>query len=295
MRTIHLCLAGVVLASACTTLTPKPAAQFEAARTSFHQPDVRSVVIVIFENKDESAVRAQPYFGRLVTEGAYCTRYFAVAHPSQPNYVAMISGSTDGVRGDHPARLTRPHLGQQLRDWMVYAEGYPAGTCDLRPRIGRYARKHVPFLSFADVQDDSELCKTHVTDFAAFLTAARSHTLPSFSLVIPDMDHDAHDQPLAVADEWLRTNFAPLREDPLFNKDVLLIVTFDEDDTDPPYVRNRRNNHIYTVFLGDSVVPGMIDTPYDHYDLLRTVEEIFHLQPMAHGDGSATVIGGMWR
>jgi hypothetical protein len=296
MRALRSSICTLLLATACTTLTPKPGPPQPAPPGGLRTPDVQSVVVIVFENKDESDVRKQPFFGALAARGAYFAHDFAIAHPSQPNYVAMISGSAKGIRGDAAARLTRPHLGQRLRSWKVYAEGYPSGTCDLRQQIGRYTRKHVPFLSFADVQDDRDLCKEHVTDLAAFLADARGRTLPQFALVIPNEDHNAHDKPLAVADRWLESVVAPLLADPGFTKDVLLIITFDEDDTKWPYIHNRRNNHIYTAFLGDSVIPGsVVNTPYDHYDLLRTIEEIFHVPPIADGDTNANVMTGMWQ
>ena len=284
----------LLLTGFTTKLTPKPV-NVEPPLGDFRRPSIQSIVVVMLENKDERDARKQPFLGRLVERGTYFTNYYGVAHPSQPNYIAMISGSTDGVRGDSVARLERPHLGQQVSSWMVYAEGYPADSCDLRPTIGRYARKHVPFLSFADVQDNKEYCRNHITNLDGFLLDAHNHTLPQFSLVIPNMDHDAHDQPLSRADEWLARIFEPLLADPAFFRDVLLIITFDEDDANWPYLRNRRNNHIYMVFFGESVIPGTVKTSYDHYDLLRTIEEILHVQPMGTGDANATVIGGIWR
>ena len=86
-----------------------------------------------------------------------------------------------------------------------------------------------------------------------------------------------------------------MTDDPLFRRDVLLIVTFDENDAKLSSIRRNANNLVYTVFWGDSVIPGRVDDVYDHYDLLRTIEEILQVKPMADGDGNAVVIGGIWR
>jgi phospholipase C len=219
-----------------------------------------------------------------------------VAHPSQPNYVALISGSTEGVHGDSPARLERPHLGQKLQSWMAYAEGYPKDGCDTRMTVGRYARRHVPFLSFADVQDNkNNICQEHIANFDDFIAAATAHHLPGFSLVIPNLDHDAHDWGLARADAWLEKQFRPLLDDAEFKREVILIVTFDENGSFWPYL-NRKDNRVYTVFWGGPVIPNKTsDTVYNHYSLLRTIEAMFDIQPMASGDGKANVIEGIWR
>lgn len=260
----------------------------------FHKPYASKVVLVVLENTDAHKAREQKFLGLLAESGAYLANYRAITHPSQPNYVALISGSTEGVDGNSPARLDRPHLGQKLQSWMTYAEGYPSGTCDLNTRIGRYVRKHVPFLSFADVQDNADFCRQHITGFEQFAGAAKEHRLPSFSLVIPDLDHDAHDKPLRDADTWLERNFSDLIKDPDFRRNVLLIVTFDESDS-TWLDRFTDGNKVFTVLWGDDILPGDVKAAYDHYDLLRTIEAIFDLAPLSTGDAKARPIGGVWR
>ena len=166
------------------TKTPSGPAEFGQTRTP-DVPHAPKVVLVILENKNPEVAEDKnlQFLCRLRREGAYLTQYYGVAHPSQPNYVALISGSTEGIHGDSPARLERPHLGQKLPSWMAYAEDYPKGSCDTRISIGRYVRRHVPFLSFADVQDDkNNICREHISDFDDFVGAAMAHRLPSFSL-----------------------------------------------------------------------------------------------------------------
>lgn len=261
---------------------------------SFVKPSATKVVLVVLENTSADKARGEKFLGLLAASGAYLANYHAIAEHSQPNYIALVSGSSAGVDDNSPVRLDRAHLGQRLRSWMTYAEGYPAGTCDLSTAIGPYVRKHVPFLSFADVQDNKEFCRQHITGFDQFGVAARTHSLPSFSLVIPDLNHDAHDKPLRDADAWLERNFSDLIHDAEFRRDVLLIVTFDESDRKWPYLWGNRNR-VYTVLWGDDVMPAEVKTRYDHYDLLRTIEAIFDLTPMSTEDAKARPIGGIWR
>ena len=147
-------------------------------------------------------------------------------------------------------------------------------------------------MSFTNIQDNPSLCTNHITDFNEFLIAARTHRLPSFSLVIPNLDHDAHDKPLRVADEWLKENFCDLLADAEFKRDVILIVTFDENGARWPYLK-RHDNKVYAALWGDHVIPGKVETVYDHYDLLRTIEAIFDLTPMSTEDDKARVIEGI--
>lgn len=276
----------LLLSTGCTTLTRTPPKS--PVREPFKKPQASKVVLIIFENKNSDPVREQSFFGKLAREGADFTNFYAIAHPSQPNYIALISGSTDGVNGDSCVRLDRPHLGRALTSWKSYAEGYPKNPkakCDRRPTIGRYARKHEPFLSFADIQD-SPTCE-HITDLKDFFRDAKAHQLPDFSLVIPDLDHDAHDKPIKDANDWFEKKFSPVIKDAEFKRDVLFIVTFDENDDN---FLKKTGNLIYTVFWGGAVTPQTVSDVYDHYDLLRTLEEIFDVSPMTQNDRNARPI-----
>lgn len=274
----------------CATITsPIPRKEPVAA---FPSPAIQHVIVVVLENKNAADALRQPFLSRLAGEGALLDAYYAVAHPSQPNYIAMISGSIDGVPGDGNVTLDRPHLGDTMTkagvSWKSYAEGYPGG-CSLVKRSDRYVRKHEPFLSFVDVQRNEQGMCDRIVDAASFADDVRTGRLPRFSLYIPDLDHDAHDQPLRFADQWLRQTFVPLMNEE-FRRSTLLIVTFDEDDG-----HLRRPNRVYTVLWGAGVRPGAVSNDvYDHYDLLRTIEAIFGLPPL-RTPGVARAISGIWR
>ena len=250
------------------------------------------MIVVVLENKNAEDALRQPFLARIAREGALLDSYYGVAHPSQPNYVGMISGSIEGVSGDGNVTLHRAHLGRSLTtagvSWKSYAEGYPGG-CSLVRTAGRYARKHEPFLSFADVQRNELGMCDRIVDANEFLRDVRNGTLPQFSLYIPDLDHDAHDQPLAAADRWLEDTFGPLMT-PDVRGSTLLIVTFDEDES-----HSKRSNHIYTAIWGAGVRAGSVSHDvYDHYDLLKTIEAIFALEPLPAGQ-RARPIAGIWR
>ena len=252
--------------------------------------EVQRVFIVVLENEDADAALLQPMLASLAARGALLRDYYAITHDSQPNYVALVAGSTYGVQND-PITLNAAHLGDLLDargvSWKTYAEGYPGG-CFLGAATGLYVRRHVPFLSFANVQSDAARCARIVP--ASQLDAdLQNRELPRFALYIPDLNDDGHNTSVAFAGAWLRDRFEPLLADPNFMAGLLFVVVFDEGRVPGP-------NRVYCAFLGAGVRPGSVSfTRYDHYDLLRTIEEIFHTGTLQRLDDFATVISGIWR
>ncbi len=251
-------------------------------------PQIDHVIIVEFENTDYGKALAQPSFGKIAKAGANLTNFYAETHPSQPNYIAMIAGDMYGVKDDNNVNLGGRHIGDLLEEagktWKVYADGYP-GNCFLGATHGKYARKHVPFLSFKNVQSNPDRCAKVVEgeQFAADLAAG---DLPNYALYIPDLDGDGHDTGVAYADNWVKTTFLPsLKELP---PNTLVVFTFDESSP-------LGGNHIYTTFYGDVVTPGSVYTPKtNHYGFLHTVEALLGVGGLGKNDGSSDLITGIW-
>src|SRR5262245_61047770 len=126
-----------VLLAACADRSPGPA-------PGGGEPSFGKILIVVLENENESEAIDQPFLKSLAARGAYFTAYTAIAHPSQPNYIAMTAGDLHGVEDDGNVDLEVRHLGDLLEAkglrWKVYAEGYP-GHCRLDARIGPYVCK----------------------------------------------------------------------------------------------------------------------------------------------------------
>jgi phosphatidylinositol-3-phosphatase len=179
------------------------AASVPAARAALPHPD--HVVIVVEENHAATQViGTAPYLTSLARAGANFTQSFAVAHPSQPNYLALFSGSTQGLTSDScPHTFIGGNLGAQLRtakdSFAGYSESLPSDGftgCT----SGRYARKHSPWVNFANLPPSTNLRFTRFpTDFA---------TLPTVSFVIPNLNDDAHDGSLTAADNWLKAHLS---------------------------------------------------------------------------------------
>jgi len=286
---LTLLLLGAGLSANCATLTPLP--QARGPVPPFDAKNVRRVVLIVLENGNPATAAKQSFLQARAAEGTVLTRYFAVAHPSQPNYVAMISGSTAGALTDSPITLDRPHIGNALgKRWRVYADDYPAlpGKCNLVKQSGLYVRRHVPFLSFKDVQQGT--C-SQITPFTRLADDIKNDAVPAFAMIVPNLKHDGH-KPATMKDanDWLNAQIAPLLKQPAFAKDTVFIVTFDEDDS-----MNAQNNRVFTVLWGDHVQHGARDEVYDHEDLLATIAALLGVAPPPFDEPGVRPIGGIWK
>ncbi|HZN65331.1 MAG TPA: alkaline phosphatase family protein [Tepidisphaeraceae bacterium] len=264
----------------------EPRLQFAAG---IPRPD--HVVIVVEENRPFDEIigyEKAPYINSLAARGALMTNYRGITYPSQPNYLALFSGSTQGVTGSgRPSRrFTDPSLGGELiragYDFAGYSEDMPSVGYDGTSYDG-YRRRHNPWVNFTDVPASDNLPFTHFPDEDDY------DELPDLAFVIPEQEHNMHDGPREDGDAWLRENLDPYVRWAQDNNS-LFILTWDEDDRD-------HDNHIVTLFVGPMVKPGRYNTRYDHYDLLRTLEDMFdlpHLGRSADRRGG-TPITEVWR
>lgn len=260
------------------------------AQTSAHWPYGRKfdqVLIIVLENQDAVEVLKDPYMAALVKRGAYFTNYHGIGHPSYPNYLALTGGSTFDVTSNSQKELDVSSIADLLEakglSWAQFAEDYPgtATKCFTGDYRGRYGRKHAPFLSYTPITGSSR-CLQHVTG-----ASRMSFPLPNYSFFVPNMDNDGHDTSVAYSSNWLKGFLEPLLIRPEFSK-TLVVVTYDESKTgDSP---------IYTVFLGSMIQAGKTDdTPYNHYSLLRTVEDNFQLGTLGREDLRSSPILSIWK
>ncbi len=260
------------------------------------------VLIIVFENKDEREVIANKFFKELADKGTYFSNFHGLFHPSYSNYLAMVSGRKIETQFDRQqdiagittiADLLTSENPKEI-SWKNYAEGYPAdGLCHSKADfIGKYARKHVPFMSFMAHHPNKEVACRNIVPGEQFLIDWKANNLPKYSFYTPDMDHDAHDLPLGDAEIWLKGFLNPLLADAQLMNKTLIVVTFDESAEQSA----QGGNHIYTVFLGGMIKAGKkVTSNYNHYNVLRTIEDNFGLRPMADGDGHATPITDAWK
>ncbi|MFE4969701.1 alkaline phosphatase family protein [Streptomyces sp. NPDC056660] len=251
-------------------------------------PTPDHVIVVVFENHAYSQVvgsSSAPYINSLATGGANLTQMYAETHPSQPNYFALFSGATQGITDDgcytagfsSAANLASEQLAAG-RTWASYNETLPSQgstTCS----SGDYARKHNPWFGFSNVPTST--AKT----FAQFPTDYT--TLPQLSFVTPNLCSDMHDCSVSTGDTWLKNNLGAYATWAKTHNS-LLVVTMDEDN-------RLAGNRIPTVLYGQPVKAGSTSsTTYNHYDLLRTLEDGQGLSAHAGNAASADDITGIW-
>jgi phosphatidylinositol-3-phosphatase len=247
-------------------------------------PAFSNIWIIVLENRDYDRVVGAndlPYISSLIDGYGLAESYFGVARPSQPNYFAMFSGSTHGVTDNDNHDIDAPTLADQIeasgRTWRQYAENVPPGCFKGssakggRDGPGEYVRKHAPAISFTSISSDPDRC-AFIEDFTAFRPGDAD-----FALIIPNQCHDAHDCGLPVADAWLAKHVPKIIVSEAFRSDGVLFVTFDEDAGDDP-----SGGHIATIVVSPLVAAGTRSSVrYDHYSLLRTIEDAWGLDCLA--------------
>jgi len=269
---------GLVLTASCFV-------SVAMAQTPAKLPVPSHVVVVMEENHSYSEIIGSsqaPYINTLATEGALFTHSFAIGHPSQPNYLAIFSGSTQGITDDScPHTFSSASLESELlaagKTFTGYSEGLPqAGSYVCAS--GEYARKHVPWTDFSkDLAADNQPFTSFPSDFSE---------LPLVSFVIPDLLDDMHDGTIQQGDTWLQKNLAAYVTWAQ-NNNSLLIIQFDEDD-------GSQNNQIPTIFVGGVVRPGQYSEKINHYNILRTIEDMYKL-PRLGNAAKGKAIKDVWK
>ena len=281
---------AALLALALALAAPLPGAVASAPVI----PRFEHVIVVVLENKSQREVLgnpAAPYYNSLAARYSVLAGYRGVTHPSLPNYLALVSGSTHGIHSDCTTcvvssrnladTLERAHL-----SWKGYAEGLPrAGYTG--GSYGRYAKKHMPFLYFRDIVASRARLDRVVplTQLSRDLSRGR---LPSFALIAPNLCHDMHDCSVATGDAWLHRFMPPLLRSPELSRSAIFVVT---DETSGL----AQAEPVPALALGALVQSGShYWAKTSHYGLLRTLEDAWGL-PRLGASARAAPISGIWR
>jgi phosphatidylinositol-3-phosphatase len=263
-----------------------------AATAAAPVPVFDHVVVIVFENKEATSIfgnRAAPTFNTYARRYAKLTRYYGVTHPSLPNYLALVSGSTQGITTDcTDCAVDAQNLADTIeasgRTWKTYAEELPAPGF-LGAFAGRYAKKHNPFAYFRDVATDPAR-RARLVPLTRLARDLWAGALPSFALVVPDLCHSMHDCSVSVGDTWLRSHVAMFLKLP---KTVVFVV-FDEGSSNVG-----GGGHTAALALGTAVRRGSRFTGVTgHYGLLRTIEQAWGL-PRLGQSAHVGPITGIWR
>jgi phosphatidylinositol-3-phosphatase len=297
---------GSVLASAALVLLMSPTPGSAAPSGVVPASAPTHLVVIFDENKESSEILGNPsapFLNSLANAGRYFDNYYAVAHPSLPDYLAFASGSTEGkvgTDGVSPGQISATTLWDQLTNagisWKVYAQMMPSTCYDgtnyvNQAKRDQYVLRHNPALPYHGVLTTAE-CQ-NVVPYSEF----DPRNLPTVSFISPSMCHDMHglDEPWAPdqcapgtdalvsrGDTWL-ANHVPA----MIAGGADVLVTFDEGHSDEGLGGTPGGGHVYAVEAGPDVSPGTDMASYDHYSLLAGIEDAYGLARLGNA-ASAT-------
>ena len=259
-------------------------------------PVFSQVILVVEENHSYSEVignSAMPYLNSLANQYGSATQYYANAHPSIGNYFELTTGqlvsTDDSFGGTVGVDNIVKHLITAGKTWKSYAEsiphpGYTGG--DSYP----YAKKHNPFAYIDDViQSSTEV--NNLTSLTQFDQDLANGQLPNFSFVVPNLLDDGHDGPLQLADQWLQQYMAPVISSPSFQQNGLLIILFDEANTNDS---TNGGGHVASVIISPKAKQGYKSTTlYQHQSTLRLVLEGLGVPSVASYPAAASTAPAM--
>jgi acid phosphatase len=235
------------------------------------------VFLLVEENRSFSTVyhNQMPWLSALGDKYGIATNYYSDEAGSLLDYLWLSSGSGEQAFGcngnDCTQTITDDNIFRQLikagRSWRVYADSLPS-TGFMGANAGNYVKRHNPAVWYSDVVKDSRQ-QQNIVSFGQFATDLASDTLPNFALIVPDLQHDAHNGTPQMADQWLQQNIGPLVSSKHFQpgSNSVMFITFDNGDGDA-------EGQVLTVVAGDKVIPGIkVGAPFRHENTLRTIME----------------------
>jgi phosphatidylinositol-3-phosphatase len=255
---------------------------------------VDKVLVIVEENRSIREVSAHMPF--LMSQARFygiAMNYFAISHPSLPNYLALAGGTTFGIADDEdPAvhRLRGPSLFGRLlaagNTAKTYAESMPSNCARRNHAI--YAVRHNPWTYFHDPAERAA-CERFDVPLGSPTTGAliddlTAGNLPTFGLVVPNLCHDGHDCSAAPADDWLRSWLPVIEKSPDFtSRRLAIVVTWDEDD-------DHSGNHITLAVIHPSLHGKEVATRLDHYGLSASVARVGRIASLRHADKETDVL-----
>jgi phosphatidylinositol-3-phosphatase len=183
----------------------------------------------------------------------------------------------------------------------------------------QYATRHNPFVYFHSIIDDQATCDANVVNLNSIhADLASVATTPNYVFITPNLCHDGHDAPcvngepggLESINAFLQAYVPIILASPAFQKDGLLIVTFDESEgpqsdasgccgagptpnTPLPGATGLGGGRVGAVLLSQFIEPGSVSTAdYNHYSMLRSVEDLFGLPYLGYAGASAVTSFG---
>jgi len=303
------------LSTATATPLPSPTATLAPIPTARPLvPDFKHIIMIVFENHEFDSVignQTMPDYNQYAKESTLLTQYYAITHPSLPNYLALFGGDTFGITSDcENCFVNANNLADQIeaigRTWRAYFQDMPHPCFVADTAI--YVQKHNPFMYFDSIRLDAARCNNSVMPFPQLQKDLSAGSLPDFVYIMPNScvsTDDIYSNPdcnLSLADGWLGGVMGMLLDylDPRATSEpYLIILTWDEGQGSHSCcgLPAQAGGRVPTVLISPLVKSGYQDnTPYTHYSLLKTIETAWGLSLLGHAaDENNVLITAPWK
>ncbi len=304
---------GIAVVAALALMVPLAASAHVTTRDGNNSgiSNFQHVFVIMMENTSYTSLIGNPnapFINATSQNFGSAANYFGVTHPSQPNYIAATSGSTNGVTGDGDVTVNVPNIVDQLesnsRTWKAYMQSYALCTTPLDHSCGNqlYERKHNPFISYTDVQTNAARV-AKIVDLSQFSTDLANNTVPNYSWISPDQCHDMHGRAstpsdpcdfsqvqslIATGDAFLKATVNQIMNSQTWqNSNSAIFIIWDESDfpfgdTSGCCDANPGGGHVVSlVLLSENETARTSSVAYNHYSMLSTIEGAWNLGCLA--------------
>jgi phosphatidylinositol-3-phosphatase len=253
-------------------------------QTSSGLPNFSHVFIIILENKEAWQILGSPdapYLNQLAHDYGLAGNYYAITHPSLPNYLALTGGDTFGIASDcNTCYVNADNIASQLskagKTWKAYMESMPK-PCFAGDGLPDYSVNHDPFMYYDNIRKDMNMCN-QVVPFTQFSIDLQAGALPDFVWITPNTCNDMHNCDIATGDAWLKTWVPVILASPDWQNNGVLFITFDEGVSQSGCCFFAAGGKVFTLVISTRVKAGYVsNSAYDHYSLLRTIETSWNL------------------
>jgi len=317
-RTIKSCacraLWGAVIFALIVSATPLA----NPVRADGHDhADFDHVFIIMMENTGYDTLIGNPnapFINFAAATSGLATNYFGISHPSQPNYIAATSGSTNGVADDNDTTIDVPNIVDQLeshgKSWKGYMQSYSLCTTPLDHACGNqlYERKHNPFISYKDVQNNPARV-ANIVDLSQLATDLANNTVPRYVWISPDQCHDMHGRGatpadpcdfsqvpalISAGDTFLLNTVNAIMTSSSWTGNSVIFITWDESDftgTGPSGFgdtsgccnANPGGGHVLTLVISRTLrFARSSGDAFNHYSMMATIEDNWRLGCLAN-------------
>jgi len=304
-------LPGAIVLALLVMLVAPLAVLAQASSGDGNRSDLKNfqhVFIIMMENTGYQSLIGNPHapwINSAAATNGLATNYFGVSHPSQPNYIAATSGSTNGVADDNDTTINVPNIVDQLeangKTWKAYMQSLSLCNGNLLAHAcgnQLYERKHDPFVSYTDVQSNPARM-ANIVDLSQFSSDLASNNVPDYVWISPDQCNDMHGRAgpsgdpcnfgnvqglIATGDAFLSSTVSAIMNSHAWTGNSVIFITWDESDftgsgpfgfgdTSGCCDANPGGGHVVTLTISHSDHSARTSSvAYNHYSMLATIE-----------------------